>query len=559
MSNIFTDTHTCMKKLIPFLFVFLYSIAFAQKKTDSLTAKMDAIFSAYNNKTSAGLAAGIVRNGNVIFKKGYGLANMEYDIPNTPSSVFDIASVSKQFAGLAISTLVQQGKIALTDDIHKYLLEVPDFGKIITINHLVHHTSGLRDWPEGLNVAGWRWDEVFSFEDIQRMVKHQKELDFEPGEKYSYSNTGYNLLALIVERVSGKSFREWTDANIFAPLQMSSSHFLDDHSKLIKNMAYSYYNQPDGYHKRMTGLTALGSSSLFTNVDDLCKWVINFDAQVTAKNPIYLRMLEDGVLNNGEKVGYAFGLALGDLGGVKTVNHTGGWAGYRTVIMNFPDEKLSIILLGNVADFNSYGSATEVAKYLLKGKIKETESKADNSKDLPTTTFNEATAKKQAGIYKFGDGWYVTLTIENGALMTQATGEPKFPTVPKSDSVIWIDGYNSSMTFIKDKEGVVNALRYRDKLRPKIVPIQPDLSKLNTYVGTYYSEELGTEYKIDYVNNNLAMHHMRLGDFDITPDVVEADVFSCEMGSLKFYFENGKVAGFRLSRGRVKNLKFTRR
>ena len=548
-----------MKRLTTLLLVFLCSISFAQKKTDSLTAKMDAIFEKYNTKTTPGLAAGIVRNGKVIFKKGYGLANMEYDIPNSSSSVYDIASVSKQFAGLAISTLVQEGKIALTDDIHKYLPEVPDFGKTITIQHLVHHTSGLRDWPEGLNVAGWRWDEVFSFEDIQRMVKHQKELDFEPGEKHSYSNTGYNLLALIVERVSKKSFREWTDANIFTPLQMSNSHFLDDHSTLIKNMAYSYYSQLDGYHKRMTGLTAIGSSSLFTTVDDLCKWVINFDAQVAAKNPIYLRMLEDGVLNNGEKVRYAFGLALSDVDGLKAVSHTGGWAAYRTVIMNFPDEKLSIILLGNAGDFNSYGSATDVAKYLLKGKFKSSESKQDKSKDLPTIAFNEVTAKKQAGVYKFGDGWFVSLTIEDGALMTQATGEPKFPTQPKSDSVIWIDAYNASMTFIRDKQGAVTALRYRDQVRSKIVPLQPDAFKLVTYAGTYYSEELATEYKIDYVNNKLAMHHMRLGDFDLQPDFVEADVFTCDMGTLKFYSENGKLAGFRLSRGRVKNLKFIRR
>jgi CubicO group peptidase (beta-lactamase class C family) len=548
-----------MKKLLPVLLLLLGSVTFAQKKTDSLSAKMDAIFSAYDNKTGAGLAAGIVQNGKVIFKKGYGLANMEYDLPNTSSSVFDIASVSKQFAGLAISTLVQEGKIALSDDIHKYLPEVPDFGKTITIQHLVHHTSGLRDWPEGLNTAGWRWDEVFSFEDILRMVKRQRELDFEPGEKYSYSNTGYNLLALIVERVSGKSFREWTDANIFAPLQMSHSHFLDDHSTLIKNMAYSYYKRNGEYHKNMTGLTALGSSSLFTTVDDLCKWVVHFDEQVSAKNPIYLRMLEDGILNNGEKVRYAFGLALGDMNGLKTVSHTGGWAGYRTVIMNFPDEKLSIILLGNVADFNSYGSATEVAKYLLKGKIKANEIKIDKSKELPTVAFNEVVAKKQAGVYKFGDGWFVTLSIENGALMTQATGEDKFATLPKSDSVIWIDAYNSSMTFITDKGGVVTALRYRNQVRPKVVPIQPDLSKMNTYAGTYYSEELGAEYKIDYVNNKLAMHHMRLGDFDIQPDVAEADVFTSRMGTLKFYSENGKVAGFRLSRGRVKNLKFERR
>jgi CubicO group peptidase (beta-lactamase class C family) len=245
--------------------------------------------------------------------------------------VFDIASVSKQFAGFAISTLLQDGKIALDDDIRKYLPEVPDFGKTITIKHLLHHTSGLRDWPQTLNVAGWRWDEVFSFQDIMRMVKNQKELDFDPGTKHMYSNTGYNLLAAIVEKVSGESFREWTDENIFTPLNMSTSHFLDDHQTIIKNLAYSYHRSGDQFAKSSTGLTAYGSSSLFTTVEDLSKWVINFDKQVASKNPVYTRMLEDGVLNHGDKVGYGYGLGFGEEGKLKTVSHTGGWAGYRTI------------------------------------------------------------------------------------------------------------------------------------------------------------------------------------------------------------------------------------
>jgi CubicO group peptidase (beta-lactamase class C family) len=535
--------------------------SFAQKKPDSLSIKIDALFKNYNNNTGPGLAAGVVHNGKVIFKKGYGLANLEYDVANTPATIFDIASVSKQFAGLAISTLIQEGKISLSDDIHKYLPEVPDFGKNITINHLLHHTSGLRDWPEGLNTAGWRWDEVFSFEDIQRMVKHQKELDFEPGTHYSYSNTGYNMLALIVERVSGKSFREWTDTNIFTPLQMTHSHFLDDHSRLIKNMAYSYQKENDEYRKSMTGLTAMGSSSLFTNVEDLCKWVIHFDQQVIARNPVYLRMLEDDVLSNGKKTNYGFGLALGEAGGLRTVNHTGGWAGYRTVIMNFPDEKLSIILLGNAADFNSYGSATDIAKLILKKKLKtdNNNQRGEKYKSLPTITLNEALAKKYTGTYQLEEGWYVTLTLENGQLMTQAVGEDKFQTLAKSDSVIWIDAYGSAMTFVTDQSGAVNMLRYRNINAPRIEPAKTDLTQLPKYMGTYYSEELGTEYTIDYANNKLAIHHMRLGDFDLSPDLVVADAFRCDVGTLKFFSENGTVAGFKLSRGRVKNIKFAKR
>jgi CubicO group peptidase (beta-lactamase class C family) len=546
-----------MKLLASLVCVLIAFNTVAQKKTDSLTSKLDGIFSNYNNKSGPGVAAAIVQNGKTIFKKGYGMANLEYDIPITSASIFDIASVSKQFAGLAISILVQEGKISLSDDIHKYVPEVPDFGHTITISHLVHHTSGLRDWPEGLNVAGWRWNEDFSFNDIMRMIKHQKDLDFVPGSKYSYSNTGYNLLAVTVERVTGKSFREWTDENIFTPLQMPNSHFLDEESKLVKNMAYSYHKEKDSYHKNMTGLTALGSSSLFTNVDDLCKWVLHFETRVTAKDPVYLRMLETVPLNNGDKNSYAFGLGLGEMSGLRTVSHTGGWAGYRTVILNFPDEKLSIILLGNDASFNSYGTAGEVAKAVLGSKLKSTNNTiADKIKDQPTVPLNPEIARKQEGTYRLGDNWFVTLTLENGVLMTQANGEPKFPTTPKSDSTIWIVAYNASATFVKSKDGVINTLKYRGFTAPRIVPLKIDQSLLGHYAGTYYSEEFETIYKIDYSNNKLMLHHMRLGDFELSPDIVLAGAFTCGMGRMEFLTENGKVTGFKLSRGRVKNLKF---
>jgi CubicO group peptidase (beta-lactamase class C family) len=527
----------------------------------SQNSEIDAIFEKYNSKTGPGCVVSVIRNGETIYTKGYGLANLEYDISITPSTVFDIASVSKQFTGFAISTLLQERKIALDDDIRKYLPDVPDFGKTITIEHLVHHTSGLRDWPQTLNVAGWRWDEVFTFEDIMRLVKNQKELDFEPGTQHMYSNTGYNLLAAIVAKVSGKSFREWTDENIFTPLNMSSSHFLDDHKKVIKNLAYSYYPSDKDFVKNPTGLTAYGSSSLFTTVEDLCKWVINFEKQISSKNPVYTRMLEDGVLTNGNKVGYAYGLALGEEGTLKTISHTGGWAGYRTAIMTFPDEKLSCIILSNAGDFNPYGYSLDVAKLFLKDKFKAPAAKTDKVKDMPTVKVNTVLAEKSTGMYQLGPGWFVTITLEEGQLMTQANGEPKFPMTAKSDFAYWIDAYGASMTFVKDKNGNVNSLRYRSNDSAKrITPIQVDAAQFTHYTGTYYSYELATEYKVDVTDGKLRMHHMRLGDFDLQPDPVTADQFTSQVGSILFVkSDEKKIIGFKLSGGRVKNLRFDKK
>jgi CubicO group peptidase (beta-lactamase class C family) len=261
--------------------------------------------------------------------------------------------------------LILEGKLSLDDDVHQYIPEVPNFSHPITIRHLLHHTSGIRDWPSTLHAAGWRWDETFSFEDILRMVRHQKDLDFVPGDRYSYSNTGYNLLAAIVEKISGISFRQWTQEHIFQPLAMNSSSFLDDPSKIIKDLAYSYSPKDSGYVKVLSALTALGSSSLYTSVDDLIKWVIHFNQELKAKNPVYLNMLQDGLLNNKDSVHYGYGLGLGRQGPYRVISHTGGWAGYRTIITNYPEEELSIIILSNRGDFNPNAYANRIAALFL--------------------------------------------------------------------------------------------------------------------------------------------------------------------------------------------------
>ncbi|RCR65941.1 serine hydrolase domain-containing protein [Larkinella punicea] len=532
----------------------------AQSKEDSLSLKMDAIFKAYNRLNGPGCAVGIIRDGTVIFEKGYGMANLEYDIPIKSATVFDIASVSKQFAGLAVSTLVQEGKIKLDDDIRNYLPDVPKFNKTITVRHLVHHTSGLRDWPQTLNSAGWRWDEVFSFEDIMRMVRNQKDLDFDPGARYSYSNTGYNLLAAIVEKVSGQSFTNWTQEHIFKPLQMNSSRFQDDYTRLIKNLAYSYAFRDREFVKSPGALTAYGSSSLFTTVQDLSKWVRHFDQQLLLKNPIYTAMLTEGTLNTGEKVPYGYGLASGKDRGLKTVSHTGSWAGYRTIITNYPDEKLSIIILSNASDFNVTSHSSEVASVFLKDKFKSEGKSAINVKDAPTIQLDPSLAKKYAGVYQLGPGWAVTLTLEADRLMTQANGEARFPTEAKSDSVIWIEAYGASMTFVPDKNGAVNLLKYRTIQAKRITPWVPNPSELPVFAGTYYSPELASEYKIDVVDGKLKMHHMRIGDFDLGADPTGVDQFSGKIGSIQFVKKGQKkITGFRLSGGRVKNIWFEKR
>ena len=254
-----------------------YSITLNFVKPKALTPgdQVDEVFAPWDNKDSPGAAVAVVQNGTIVYKKGYGMANLEYDIPNSPSTVFHIASVSKQFTAFSILLLEKAGKLSLDDDIRKYIPEVPDFGKTITLRHLATHTSGMRDQWNLLAMAGWRLDDVITKEQVLKLVSKQKALNFNPGEEFVYCNTGFTLLAEVVARVSGQSFAEFTQANIFSPLKMKSTLFYDDHEKIVKNRAYSYH-EANGYKKSVLSYANVGATSLFTTAEDLSLWALNF-------------------------------------------------------------------------------------------------------------------------------------------------------------------------------------------------------------------------------------------------------------------------------------------
>ena len=333
---------------------------------ETLEAKVDQLFAEWNNPDTPGAALAVTRDGETIYTQGYGTANLEYDIPITPTTIFDIASVSKQFAAFAIATLSHEGKLSLDDDIRAHLPDLPDFGNTITIRHLLHHTSGLRDWVQSLVIAGVAMEDVISFKHILKMARHQKALNFEPGAAYLYSNTGYNLLAEIVERVTGNSFTEWTDTHIFKPLAMTNTHFHDDHQMILKNRAYSYQAvENNGFKHAVNNTTALGSSSLYSTVEDLAKWILNFDDTQIGEQVVIEQMHQQGVLNNGEQISYALGLNIGEYRGLQTVGHSGSWRGFRSHLIRFPEQKFGVVVLCNLDTFNPLRLAEKVADLYL--------------------------------------------------------------------------------------------------------------------------------------------------------------------------------------------------
>ncbi len=392
----------------------------------TLEAKVDQLFAEWKCPDSPGAALAVTRDGEVIYQQGYGMANLEYDLPITTTSIFDIASVSKQFAAFAIVTLSHEGKFLLDDDIRTYLPDMPDFGNIITIRHLLHHTSGLRDWVQSLVIAGVGMEDVISFRHILKMARHQNTLNFEPGSEFLYSNTGYNLLAEIVETVTGDSFREWTDTHIFKPLGMTNSHFHDDPQMILKNRAYSYQAVENGEFKHaVNNTTALGSSSLYSTVEDLAKWILNFDNTRIGEQTVIEQMHQCGVLNNREQIKYALGLNIDTYSGLQTVGHSGSWRGFRSHLMRFPDQKFGVVILCNLDTFNPLRLAEQVADIYLADLLAPVETaEPDKAAESVEDTKPESLAPEQ--LLEFEGDYYTeeldttyTINVRGNQLMAQ--------------------------------------------------------------------------------------------------------------------------------------------
>lgn len=532
---------------------------------DSVEVKVDQLFAQWDKPDSPGAALIVVKDGVPVYKRGYGIANLEYNIPITPPTVFHVASVSKQFTAFAITLLASQGKLSLDDDIRKHLPEVPDFGKKITIRHLIHHTSGLRDQWELLAMAGWRLDDVITKEHILKMVRHQKELNFDPGQEYLYSNTGYTLLAVIVERVTGQSFRQYTQENIFKPLGMTNTHFHDDHEMIVKNRAYSYDpDEKEGFRLSALNYANVGATSLFTTVEDLAKWMRNFDNAKLGGAAVIEQMYQQGVLNNGKKITYAFGLDIGMYKGLKRVAHSGGDAAYRSHVLWFPEQKFAVAVLSNMGTFNPGRLAQQVADIYLADKLAPEEPKPKLGEQAAVKA-DPAAYDAYVGRYALPDGQMVEVMKESNHLFAQPTGGPKLEMMPVSDTKFLLKDYGIEITFgavAKAKAGEFIINDGGGKETAKRIESQGQKAvRLEEYAGEYYSDELGTAYTIVVRDGQLVAEHRRHDDIKLTP-AQDDNFLGAQWFFQKVRFTRDKenrVTGLRLTGSRVRNVRFDKR
>jgi len=566
-----------MNRAINIIFVIYFiafsNLAFSNDGYQSEIAQVEALLDdCYNPDIPGGYAMAIIKDGKVVFKKCYGYANNEHDIPFTSSTVFDFASVAKQFTGYAIASLIKEGKLSLDDDIRLYLPEVPDFGKKITIRNLLSHTSGIRDWVGLAKLSGRGMEDVISDDFIMNLVKHQKELNFDPGEKFCYSNTGYFLLAKIVAQVTNKSFREWTEDNIFKPLGMTDTHFMEDHREIIKNRASSYRSNENGiYVNSSSNLSSYGSSSLFSTLDDMIKWQLFLEEKIVESDDIVKMMIQKGVLNDGKEVDYGFGISINLFDGILNYGHGGSWSGYACQITCFPEQQFSLILMLSRRPSGCY--VEEKAYRIFLGKsITGKEAQEEKPTTRTEVEINPKILDDYIGKYfiRSSSKRHIIITIErkDDNLLMLVPGYPDTILYPESDSTFFSKDAGFQISFQRNEKKYVHQLTYnpdsgRAAVFARLDPALSTIEKVKEYCGEYYCDELQTLYILKIENGQLIAEHLHNEKVLLTSlpeDCCQGDKWW--FSELIFERDNNNhIKGFRLNadNNNIQNLLFTKR
>ena len=540
-------------------------VSLTQVTNSPLATKIDQLFAQWDKPDSPGCALVVIKDGQTIYKRGYGVANLDYGIPISSKSVFNIASTSKQFTAMSIALLVREGKISLDDDIRKYLPEMPQYQSPITIRHLIYHTSGIREYSHLMQLAGIRFQDAAD-EEVIRIIVRQKGLNFKPGDEYLYSNSGYFLLAQIVKRASGRSLREFAEEKIFKPLGMVNTRFHDDSTEVIKNRATGYTLRTDGgFSIEMTRSDHVGDGGLLTTIDDLILWdKIFYDHKLSGGWDLIRQFLTPGTLNSGEKIDYAFGMEVETYKGLNVFGHGGAFNGFNADMIRFPDQRFTVACLCNLSNIESGRLTRQVADIYLGKEFKQ---ESGSETDLPEAKVIQVPEKELAAVagsyFNFTNNNFRRLYVKNGKLF-YSRGSSESELAPLGNNRFLMLGVPDRIEISFKSPRLGAPLQMFTAANGKVFIVHDSVEpasytpqQLKEFTGTYYSGEIDGTYTLALQDDKLVLRRKNVeGDTSLV--VQFADGFSAVgTGSIRFT-RNGKhhVSGFLLSTGRVRKLRF---
>src|SRR5579862_9711205 len=467
--------------------------SFAQQ---ALADKVDRVFADWNTTSSPGCALAVVKDGRIVYEHGYGMANLELNIAITPQSVFDIGSVSKHITAMAMLLLAQEHKLSLDDDIRKYLPEIPDYGSTITIRHMLHHTSGLRNYDDLFDLEGIPEADLTTDRDAMDLIVRQKGVNFKPGEEFLYSDTNYFLMSQIVKRVTGQTLRQFAQDRIFGPLGMTSTHFHDDHTMIVPRRATGYApHKGGGFEMDMSNFEQLGDGSVMTTVEDLAKWDQNFEHPTVGGADAIRQLTTPGTLNNGQPIPYAMGLFLDHYRGLNWVHHSGEWVGYRAALSRFPDQHFSTLVTCNcIGSMSPMTLALRVADIYLADDFAQTD-KPTSAK--PASTALDANLQQYVGTYwSEKNGALRKFVLQDGKLIMVSPGMT-YDLLPLGNGqfeALEADiEHKDKYTFRAAKDGGFQLEAVEGGASVPYAAVKPttlSAARLSDYVGSYSNDEL---------------------------------------------------------------------
>ncbi len=410
----------------------------------TITDRMDQVVQEYVAKHEFMGTVLVARGSQTLFSKGYGFANLEWDIPNSPSTKFRLGSVTKQFTAASILLLEERGKLNVNDPVKKYLPDAPAAWDKITIFHLLTHTSGI---PNFTSFPDYPKLEPFATTAEQLVARFRDNpLDFQPGEKWSYSNSGYVLLGYLVEKISGETYAAFVRDNIFKPLGMNDSGY-DSNSAIISQRASGYVRAGNGFENagfiNMTVPHAAGA--LYSTTGDLLKW------EQALWGGKLLQPASLAKMTKPFKDNYAFGLMINTSAGHPLISHGGGIEGFNTELEYYPDDKLTVIVLGNVNGAAPGAIAHKLAAVSLGDEVKlESERKE--------ITVAPAVLARYVGTYELAPGVNFLITLDNNQLLEKLGGQEAFPIFPESETSFFLKVVDAQIEFRTDSTGTATSL-----------------------------------------------------------------------------------------------------
>jgi CubicO group peptidase (beta-lactamase class C family) len=545
----------------------------AEARATATEDQMDHLVAQTVKADGPGCAILVVDEDQIVFERAYGIADMDTGRPITTATAFNIESVTKQFTAACIALLVEEGKMSLDDDIRKYLPEMPAYEAPIQIKHLIYHTSGIRDFAVLSFLKGLPVDETYPEPVVLDLLARQKELNFRPGETQSYSNSGYFLLGLVVQRVTGMSVGAYAEKHLFDPLGMRRTSYHRDPERIGENVAIGHVAQGEGKYRRThvaPDTRDFGFGGIYTTVEDLYQWDQSFIRNQIGGASFNTLRLTCGTLNNGDPLTYAFGLRIGTHGGCRTVGHQGGSPSYNAFFMRFPDRKFTVICLANYA-LNTTKLSYEIADLYLE-LPKEKPAHPPAPVTYPVAQVDPAVYAGFVGKYCIDDGTVFVVSTQDNHLYVQPPGAPLLELCPKSATEYFLKGANVQVSFPPSESGKTTKLIWHQNSHHVSMerlddrPLRP--GQLNEYEGEYYSEELQITYGVYVREDRLCLKAPRVPEVfqrNFRDPVGEnalrhlgGDRFVRSYGMVEFSRDdNGKIAGFTLHAGpEFKNIRF---